>query len=206
MAVKLYSSIGPNPRVARMFAGEKGIAFDIEEIDILAGVNRQAAYLSVNPQGTTPALRTDDGLVLTEVLAICEYLEELHPQPPMIGTTPEERARVRTWVRKIDLGFVLPLTMGFRAAEGRAMFAPRIRVANEGAAPDLKAMATDMLDFIESQCAGQRHVAGDRYSLADILLLCFLDFGQQVGLELLAGRPWLTGWHGRVAARPAARA
>ncbi|HEY0316495.1 MAG TPA: glutathione S-transferase N-terminal domain-containing protein, partial [Sphingomonas sp.] len=134
--MKLYSSIGPNPRVVRMCAAEKGIALDIERIDILAGDNRREPYLSINPAGTTPALMLDDGQVIAEVLAACEYFDETHATPPLIGTTPAARAAVRTWTRRIDLGFALPLTLGFRASGGRAMFAPRMIVAPEAAAPD----------------------------------------------------------------------
>jgi glutathione S-transferase len=204
--MKLYSSIGPNPRIVRMFAAEKGAALEIEEIDILAGINRQEPYLSVNPQGTTPALILDDGEAVTEVLAACEYLEELYPAPALIGSTPEERVRVRTWARKIDLGFALPITLAFRASGGRAMFAPRIIVAPEAAAPDLYAMAFDMLDYVERTCGDGDYVAGEAYSVADILLFCFVEFGKAVGIDVTEGRPWLTGWHGRVAARPAAAA
>lgn len=204
--MKLYSSIGPNPHVVRMFAAEKGIALDIEEVDIIAGVNRQHPYLSINPHGTTPALLLDNGEAVTEVLAACEYLEEIAPEPSLIGTTPEERVRIRAWVRKIDLGFVLPLTLGFRGAEGRAMFAPRMRVVSETAAPELKAIAFDMVDFIERHCADQPYVVGEGYSLADILLFCFVEFGKAVGIDPVDDRPWLAAWHARVAARPAASA
>jgi glutathione S-transferase len=189
-----------------MFAAEKGVALEIEKIDILAGINRQQPYLSVNPQGTTPALRLDCGQVVTEVLAACEYLEEIRPDPPLIGTTPEERARVRSWTRKIDLGFALPLTLGFRAAEGRAMFAPRLVVAPEAAAPDLKAMAFETIDFVERHCADRAHVAGEACSMADILLFCFVEFGKAVGIDVTEGRPWLTRWHARMAERPTAKA
>lgn len=204
--MKLYTSVGPNPRVARMFAAEKGIALDLAEIDILAGDNRQDAYLAVNPFGGTPALVLDDGVVLTETTAICEYLDETGPGPSLIGDTPERRAETRMWTRRIDLGFAEPLTLGFRAAEGRAMFAPRVIVADEAAADDLKAMAFATLDRLDAHCAGRAQVAGDAVTLADILLFCFVEFALLVGMTPLAGRPWLATWHAAMAARPSASA
>jgi glutathione S-transferase len=202
----LYSSIGPNPRTVRMFAAEKGIALDIQDVDIMSGDNRQDWYYGINPLGTTPTLILSDGTTITETLAACEYLEEMQPAPALIGETPEQRALVRSWTRRIDLGFVTPLTLGFRAAEGRAMFAPRMRVAQEAAAPDLKAMAFDMADLIERQCVERAYVTGDDFTLADLLLFCFVDFGRVVGIDLLAERPWLTAWFARVGERPSTAA
>lgn len=204
--MKLYTSVGPSPRTVRMFAAEKGVTLNLEQVDILDGECRREPYLSINPMGSTPALMLDSGQVVTETLAICEYLEETASGPALIGTTAEERAEVRMWTRRIDLGFVGPLTLGFRAAEGRAMFAPRLRVAREEAAADLKGMASDMLDMLERRLAGQDFVAGNGLRLADILLFCFVDFSEQVGIPALEGRPALAVWHGHMAARPSAAA
>ena len=138
--MKLYNSLGPNPRVVRMFMAEKGIDIPTEEIDIMGGGNRQPDYVAKNPSGQMPALELDDGSMLAEITAICEYLDEIHPQPPLIGSTPEERAETRMWVRRIDLNILEPLANGFRFAEGLAMFKDRIHVIPQ-AADDLKAIA-----------------------------------------------------------------
>ncbi len=204
--MKLYNSIGPNPRVVRMFAAEKGITLEREEVDIVAGECRRDPYLAVNPMGSTPALALPSGQVISEIVAICEYLEEAVPEPALIGTSAEQRAETRMWARRIDLGFVDPLTLGFRAAEGRAMFAPRMRVAPEDAAPDLKGMAVDMLDTLERHVAEQDYITGDRFSLADILLFGFVAFGEQVGMSLLPERSALAAWFARIDARPSSQA
>lgn len=204
--MKLYTSIGPNPRVVRMFAAEKGVALDLEQVDIIAGDCRREPYLSVNPMGSTPALVLESGQVVTEILAICEYLEETAGGATLIGATPEERAAVRMWTRRIDLGYTDPLTLGFRAVVGRAMFAPRMRVAREEAAPDLIGMASDMLDILDRRLADQPFVAGEGFSLADILLFSFVDFSGQVGITALEGRPALSDWFAKIAARPSAAA
>lgn len=203
--MKLFNSVGPNPRVVRMFAAEKGIDLPRQEVDIRGGENRQEGYLKVNPAGQCPALQLDDGSVLTEITAICEYLEEMRPEPALIGKTPEQRAETRMWTRRIDLGIVEPLTAGFRAAEGLKMFQNRMRCIPH-AADDLKACAQDRLAWLDGQMAGRTFVAGDRFTLADILLFCFVDFGRQVKQPLDPGHGNLAAWFERVAARPSTAA
>lgn len=204
--LKLYASVGPNPRVVTMFAAEKGISFDREEIDIVAGECRREPYLSINPMGSTPALVLPSGQVVTEILAICEYLEETGGGPALIGDTPEARAEVRMWARRIDLEFVLPLTLGFRAAEGRPMFEPRVRVVRTEAAPDLKAIAFDMLDRLEQRLAKQPFVVDAGFSLADILPFCFIAFSELFGMGAMEGRPALAAWYAQIEKRPSASA
>ena len=99
--MKMYNSLGPNPRCVRMFMDEKDIKLDTIEIDILAGENRQAPYTDKNPGGQMPSIELDDGSVLAETTAICEYLEDKHPSPALIGSTPEEKAETRMWQRRI---------------------------------------------------------------------------------------------------------
>jgi Glutathione S-transferase, N-terminal domain len=98
--MKLYDSVGPNPRIVRMFMSEKGIEMPKQTVDLRGGENRQEAHLKRNPHGQMPALELDDGRFVSEITAICEYLEERHPSPPMIGSTPEERAECRMWTRR----------------------------------------------------------------------------------------------------------
>ena len=101
--MKFYNSLGPNPRLVRMFMLEKGIEIPTEEIDIMAGENRKSPYLDKNPAGELPALELDDGRIISETIVICEYLEEENPEPPLIGATPAERAETRMWTRRIEL-------------------------------------------------------------------------------------------------------
>lgn len=198
--MKLYTSVGPNPRVVRMFLAEKGVNVPKAEVDLMGGENRRAPYSqTVNPAGQTPALELDDGSVLTEITAICEYLEEKHPSPPLIGTTPEERAQTRMWTRRVDLKICEPMANGFRFAEGIKLFENRLRCLPE-AAPGLKAVAKDGEAWVEEHFQGP-WIAGDRFTLADILLYCFLDFGGQVGQPLDTGFAKLHDWFGRVKAR-----
>jgi glutathione S-transferase len=202
--MKLYTSVGPNPRVVTLFLAEKGVQLDRVELDLRGGENRREPYLSINPAGQSPALELDDGGCLTEITAICEYLEEKHPNPPLIGTTAEERAITRMWTRRADLKVAEPLANGFRFAEGLPMFQSRMRCLPE-AAPGLKAVAQDGLAWIEANMKGP-WLVGDRFTLADILLYAFLEFGGAVGQPLDPKYTRVNDWFGRVKARPSVSA
>src|SRR6202011_2741585 len=112
--MKLYDSIGPNPRIVRMFMAEKGIEMPKQTVDLRGGENRQAEHLKRNPHGQMPTLELDNGSYLSEITAICEYLEEKNPSPAMIGATPEQRAECRMWTRRVDLNIAEPLANGYR--------------------------------------------------------------------------------------------
>lgn len=203
--MKLYDSIGPNPRIVNMFLAEKGVDLPRVQVDLLGGENRQDAHLKRNPSGQTPTLELDDGRCLAEVTAICEYLEEKHPTPPLIGATPEERAMTRMWTRRVDLNITEPMLNGFRYAEGQPIFQSRMRLIPQAAA-DLKAIAQDKITWLDGLMAGKTFVAGDRFTLADILLFCTLDFGASVGQPLNPANAHIAAWYARVKERPSAAA
>ena len=150
--MKLYDSIGPNPRIVRMFMAEKGIEMPRQTVDLRGGENRQAEHLKRNPHGQMPTLELDDGSYLSEVTAICEYLEEKNPKPALIGATPEERAECRMWTRRVDLNICEPLANGYRFGEGLKFFEKRIPVAPE-ASPGLKKIAANRLQWLDGQMA-----------------------------------------------------
>ena len=203
--MKLYTSVGPNPHVVNMFIAEKGLDIHKVPVDLLAGENRQAAYGLINPTQTMPALAPDEGEVLAEITAICEYIEELHPSPPLIGETPVQRALTRMWVRRIDLGIAENMANGFRFSEGLALFKDRIHCFPDAAA-DLKATAQEKLTWLDGQIAGRTWIVGDRFTLADILLFCFLEFGAGVGQPVNTDNKNIAAWFARVKARPSAAA
>jgi glutathione S-transferase len=203
--MKFYNSIGPNPRVVKMFMAEKGLDIPRVEVNLMAGENRQDAHLARNPQGQTPTLELDNGVFLAEILPICEYLEEIHPNPPLIGTTPEERAVTRMWARRTDLAIIEPLTNGFRFSDGLALFQSRVHCIPQ-AADDLKAIAREKLSALDGLISGRTYIAGDKFSLADIHLFVFLDFAAQVGQPLDPANKNLTAWMARIGERPSAAA
>jgi len=202
--MKLYDSIGPNPRVVKMFIAEKGLEIDRVSVDLRDGENRREPYLAINPAGQTPALQLQSGAVVAEVTAICEYLEEITPNPPLIGTNAEERAHTRMWVRRVDLKVCEPMANGFRFAEGLPMFESRM-LCRPDAAPALKALAQDGIAWVEANMDGP-WIAGGRFTLADILLFAFLEFGGVVGQPLDPKFAKVGDWFGRVKARASAAA
>lgn len=203
--MKLYNSVGPNPHVVRMFMAERGVDIPKEEIDIMAGANRQPDYLEKNPHGQSPALVLDDGALITEITAICEYLDETSPGDSLIGATPEERAQTRRWTRWVDLKIVEPMTTAFRGAEGLPMFKDRVRCLPE-AAEGLKAFTQDNIAFLDKQMADRDYVAGDKFTLADILLFCFLAFGEQVGQPLNRDFKNVAAWFDKMSKRESVKA
>jgi glutathione S-transferase len=203
--VKLHNSVGPNPRAVRIFLAEKGVSIPLVSVDLVGGENRREPYLSKNPSGQLPCLELDDGSFLAEITAICEYIEEKHPKPALIGSTPEERANTRMWVRRIDLNIVEPMANGFRFAEGLAFFKNRVHTIPQ-AADDLKATAREKLAWLDGQIAGRDFIAGKRFTLADILLFAFVDFGATVGQGIDPSLKNLNAWRERVAARPSVEA
>ena len=203
--MKLINSMGPNPQVVRMFMAERGIKIDMEDIDLMAGANRQGDYLAKNPSGQTPCLQLDDGSFVAEITVICEYLDEKFPGDSLIGKTAEERAETRMWTRRVDLNICEPLANGFRFSEGLPIFKDRIVTVPE-AADGLKRIAQDRIKWLDGQMAGKTYLCGDRLTLADVLLYCFLAFGNAVGQPLNPEYANVKAWFDRMAARPSAKA
>ncbi len=203
--MKLYQSIGPNPHVVRMFIAEKGITVPSETVDVRGGENRQTDYLKINPRGQSPALVTDNGQLISEITAICEFFEDTNPEPVLIGSTADERGETRMWTRRIDLGICEPMAAGFRFGEGLKMFESRMRCIPE-ASDGLKAIAQDGLSWLDRQMNGNTWICGDRFTMADILLYCFLRFGASVGQEINPELANIIAWYERVNARPTASA
>lgn len=201
--MKLYNSLGPNPRLVRMFMMEKGIELPTEEIDIDAGENRGDAYKKLNPSGQVPSLELDDGSILSETIAICEYLDEKYPDPPLIGETPEERAKTRMWQRRCELNITEPLANGYRYGEGLAMFKDRLHVIPQ-ASDDLKAIARENQQWLDGLIAGRDYIAGDKLRLVDLHLYCLLDIAPSVGQPLDESNKNLDAWYRRMGARPSA--
>jgi glutathione S-transferase len=203
--VKLHNSIGPNPRVVRIFLAEKGVSIPLVSVDLMGGENRREPYLAKNPSGQLPCLELDDGTFLAEITALCEYIEEKHPTPVLIGSTPEERANTRMWVRRLDLNIVEPMANAFRYGAGLALFKDRIRTMPQ-AADDLKALASEKLAWLDGQIAGRDFIAGKNFTLADVLLFAVVEFGATVGQPLDPALKNLAAWRGRVASRPSIEA
>lgn len=203
--MKLYQSLGPNPRVVLMYLAETGLTLDRQFVDIMAAENRQPEFCAKSPLGHTPLLELDDGGCIAESIAICEYLAETHAANELLGATPEQRAHTRMFVRIVDQLVVVPMTAGFRGAEGLSMFKDRVLCLPDAAA-DLKRLAASGLEAVNNIIGAGPWIAGERFSLADILLYSFVEFGALVGQPLDPALTNLAAWRDRVAARPSAAA
>lgn len=201
----LHDAISPAPRCLRMFVLEKGLSLPSVSVDVMRGENRERAYLALNPAGQTPALTLDDGTTLAEAVAIAEYLEELQPEPALIGSSAEERAQTRQWWRRVELNVTEFIHNAFHYAEGLSRFAPRIPVAPEAAA-GLKRIAQDRLAWLDRMMGDGPYLCGERFSAADIWLYVWLDFGNGVNQSFDRSLSEIGPWFERVAARPSAAA
>lgn len=203
--MKLYDSIGPNPRLVRMFAAAKGVNLPLVDVDIIQGENRKPEFLEINPTATTPVLELDSGDVISETTAICEYLEECCPTPALIGASMEERAQTRMWWRRVDLLIVQPLTSGFRGAEGYEMFKDRVPCYPE-VAERYKQAAADGFAWLDKQMDSKPFIVGERMTVVDLLLFSFVEFGEQVGQSLPENCLRLSSWLSAMRSREEIRA
>ncbi len=203
--MKFYNSIGPNPHVVRMFIEELGIDIESVEVDLMAGENRQQDHLSRNPSGQMPTLELDSGQFISEITVICDYLDEQQGYTDLMGKTSEARAETRMWTRRIDLQIVEPLTNGFRFSEGHDFFKDRLRLIPQ-AADDLKTLAQERITWLDGQIKDKQFICGDRFSLADIMFYCFLNFGTTVGQPLNEDNKNVVNLYNKIHSRPSASA
>ena len=202
--MKLYEFAGaPNPRKVTVYIKEKGINVPSESVDIISGKNRSPEFLKKNPLGGLPVLELDDGSHLTESLAIMEYLEELHPEPSMLGSTPVERARVREAERICDLGVLGSIGTIFQNTH--PFFAQRVKQSAD-AADNARPRLQNALKVIDDRLAKQKFVAGEKPSIADCTLLAALDFAGFAGIEIDPAHRNVHRWYEEFKQRPSAQA
>jgi len=202
--MKLYDSkLAPNPRRVRIFLAEKGVEIESVQVDIGSAENRGPEFLARNPLGGVPVLELDDGSHLSESVAICRYIDETHPEPPLFGSGARERAFVEMWQRHMELEVFLPIAQTFRNTH--RFFAGRIpQVAEYGEVCRKTALAR--LAWLDGVLADREFVAGDRYTIADITALCGIDFGRPSDIRVADEHKNLLRWHAAVSARPSAKA
>jgi glutathione S-transferase len=203
--MKLYNERipAPNPRRVRIFLAEKGVSIPIENISIRDRAHKSPEFKQKNSLGQLPVLELDDGTHLSESVSICRYLEELHPTNALFGNTALERAQVDMWIRRIEFTLMNPVaavwvhTHPYTASLGTQYKeygeANRERVANA-------------MRWLDRELAGREFVAGNLYTMADIIALTTVDFAKFVGMEMPEDVSTLRAWHARVSARPSAGA
>ncbi|HVK71971.1 MAG TPA: glutathione S-transferase family protein [Kofleriaceae bacterium] len=204
--MRLYhDSRAPNPRRVRMFLAEKGLtsAVELVEVSINARAHQTPEHLARHPLGLVPVLELDDGRHLTESVAICRYIDELHPEPQLFGTDAWSRAKVEEWNRHAELELLIPVAQVFR--NSHAFWQGRIRQAPDFA-DIMRELLADRLTWLDRELADRRFLAGDAFSIADITALCALDFGKVSNIRLGDATPNVKRWHAEVAGRPSAKA
>ena len=200
-------STAPSPRRARILLAEKGVRHDTVQVDLRAGEQLGEAYRRINPHGTVPALRTDDGLLLTDNAAIAAYLEARFPEPALLGSTPAEKAEIASWNWRIEFEGLLAIAESMRnsapAMVNRALPGP----VNYAQIPELaqRGLARLQQFFVDldERLAGRDFVAADRFSIADITAVVAVDFARVVRVRPGEQHPHLQRWRAAMAERPA---
>ena len=204
--MKLYGAPkpAPNPRRVRMFLAEKGIDLEETPIDLMAREHKSEAFRAKNSLGQVPTLELDDGSVITETVAICRYFEELHPEPPLFGRTPLEKAQVDMWVRRVEFVLMQPVGNYWRHAHPRT--AGLLHQYKDFGESNREAYANAQRWLDGELADGRPFIAGQSLSMADICALSTVDFANWIGLPLDDERTHLTAWRDRMKARPSAAA
>lgn len=202
--MKIYDFAGaPNPKKLRAYLAEKGLTVPIEPVDVIGGQNRTPEFLAKNPLGGLPVLELDDGSHLTESLAIIEFFEEQHPEPPMIGRTPLERARTREVERICEFGVLGTVATIFQNTH--PFFAARVKQSPE-AAENARGRLENALRVLNDRLARHTFVAGEAPTIADCTLVAALDFAAFGGIEIPPRFEHVHRWYQDFKQRPSGQA
>jgi glutathione S-transferase len=202
--MKIYEAkTAPNPRRVRIFLSEKNIDMEYVQVDIAAGENLKGDLKHKNITTKVPFLELDDGTCIGESVAICRYFEETHPDTPLMGSTPLEKAQIEMWQRRIEFHLMMPIGFCFQHTTG--YFKDRMNPIAEWGVECGK-NAIDFFDTLNQQLANNTFIAGDSFSIADITMLCALDFARVIKIKVTDDHPHLQRWHAEVSSRPSASA
>jgi glutathione S-transferase len=209
--MKFYDcATAPSPRRVRIFLAEKGIGIPTVQVDLRSGEQFTDAFRAINPDCTVPVLQLDDGTVIADAVAICGYIEELHPEPALIGATPQERAVVTALNRQIERdGFLAAMDALRNTAaglKGRALPGPH----DYEQIPELAERGRKRIEHffrdMDARLSGRAFVAGDRYTIADISALIVVDFAGRLKLAVPDDYANLRRWYAAASERPSAKA
>ena len=205
--ITLYDcSTAPSPRRARILLAEKGVAYDTVQIDLRQGEHMSAAFRQINPLCTVPALRTADGLVLTDNASIAAYLEAACPQPPLMGVTPQEKAEVAGWQWRVEFEGLMAIAEALRnsapAMANRALPGPVDYAQIPALAERGLARVRQFLADLNRHLDGRDTIATERFSLADITAVVTVDFARVVRIKPGDEHPHLLRWRAAMAQRP----
>jgi len=196
----------PNPRRVRIFLKEKGIDVELVPTPLAKRAHKSPEHLARNPLGQVPVLELGDGSHVAESVSICRYLEEVHPEPNLFGRDAKERAVVDMWVRRVEFRLMQPVgqiwvhTHPFTAAVATQAFGGQFK--DYGAAN--RKVFDGACRLFDKEISGRPFVAGDRYTMADIVAQTTFDFARFIGVDMPEDCKVLADWYARVSARPSA--
>jgi glutathione S-transferase len=205
--MKLYTENypAPNPRKVHIYLAEKGLADRVERVHtkMMERMHKAPDFMAKNSLGQVPVLETDDGRFLSESVAICRYFETLHPNPPLFGRSPFEVAEVEMWIRRSEFRLWTPMGQVWINDD------PRTAIVNPNQFPEYGArnrkIVAGAMKWLDGEMAdGRPWLAGDNYSMADIVLLCGIDFAKFVNMDMPEDAAHLRAWHARMSVRPSA--
>ncbi len=200
----------PSPRRVRIFVAEKGIDIETVQVDLGSGEQFAHEFREINPDCVVPALQLDDGSCLSEVIAICHYLEAQQPDPSLLGASDEERARILMWNVKVEQQGLLAVADAFRnaakglknhAATGPVSYVQIPELAERG-----RERVAQFFARMDEQLSNNEFIAGDRFSIADITALVAVDFAARIKLSMPEDAAHLRSWYESVSIRPSAAA
>ena len=203
--MKLYDlPPSPNARRVRIFIAEKGLEIPIVPINMITGENQSEDYLAKNSLGKMPLLELDDGTCIAESAAICRYLEEMNPNPPLMGRNPLEKALVEMWHRRMELEFLIPMiTIFLHTGE---MWKDRVTQIPQVAETGILNVK-ERMEWLDRELDGKEFITGEDYTVADIAAQCAFVMGKAaLGLRIAEDQLNLSNWFTRVSSRPTARA
>jgi glutathione S-transferase len=203
--MKLYNehNPAPNPRRVRIFLAEKSISMPFVHVPMRQGAHKSAEFMVKNSLGQVPVLELDDGSTLSESIAICRYLEELHPAPALFGNDAWQRAQVEMWMRRVEFALMSRIgAVWVNAHKYTAHLGTQYKDYGEAS----RVRSLKALHWLNDELKGREFLATDSFSMADIVALTTIDFATFIGIETPAELTHLQAWHAGVSARPSAGA
>ncbi len=199
--MKLYGedNPAPNPRRVRIFLAEKDLTLEHERVPLRERAHKASAFLEKNSLGQVPVLELDDGTFLSESVSICRYLEGLNPRPPLFGVTPKEQATIDMWIRRIELQLMLPIAHIWRHTHP---LTAALLTQYKDFGESNRAHVERTYHWLDGELADRAFIAGETYSMADIVAVTTIQFGQFIGVPVPDDCGHVTAWLGRIAERP----
>jgi len=209
--MKFYDcTTAPSPRRVRIFLAEKGISVPTVQVDLRNNEQLTPAFRKINPDATVPSLELDDGTRINDAVGICVYFEAIHPRPPLMGETAEEKALVASWQREAERNGFYAVMEVFRNSapglKGRALPGPHDYEQIPALAERGRLRVQHFQEQMDARLGQSEFIAGPHYSIADITALITIDFAVRAKMPIPENYEHLRRWYAQVSARPSAKA